>query len=52
MTEKMELEKEKEGIIIDKTGGIMVKYPWFFKIWVSQNNVKYLCNLPCFSGFS
>ena len=30
MTEKMELEKEKEGIIIDITGGIMVNIHVFF----------------------
>lgn len=31
MTEKMELEKEKEGIIIDNTGGIMVNIRDFLK---------------------
>ena len=31
MTEKMELEKEKEGIIIDNTGGIMVNIHDFLK---------------------
>ena len=30
MTEKMELEKEKEGIIIDNTGGIVVNIHVFF----------------------
>ena len=30
MTENLELEKEKEGIIIDITGGIMVNIHVFF----------------------
>lgn len=32
MTEKMELEKEKEGIIIDITGGIMVNIHVFLNL--------------------
>ena len=53
MTEKMELEKEKEGIIIDITGGIMVNIHVFFKfelVKIMSNTC--VLNLPCFSGFS